>query len=103
MRWNEIMQKGFIMEKIKDMLAILDFKVNFFKEERRGLLAERDAMAQKIIELQDEVDRLSKRLHELTLCNSQKDEDLIMTSLIVEELLEELEDSNQLAEKNGIV
>ena len=97
------MQKGFIMEKIKDMLAILELKVNFFKEEKRVLVAERDAMAQKIIELQDEVDRLSKRLNELTLCNSQKDEDLIMTSLIVEELLENLEDSNPLAEKNGVV
>jgi hypothetical protein len=91
------------MEKIKDMLAILELKVNFFKEEKRVLVAERDAMAQKIIELQDEVDRLSKRLNELTLCNSQKDEDLIMTSLIVEELLENLEDSNPLAEKNGVV
>jgi hypothetical protein len=50
-------------------------------------------MAHKIIELQEHIDLLMKKIDEMKSQGEMKDQDLLLTSMVVEELLQELDDN----------
>jgi hypothetical protein len=80
-------------ERLQDLLSILELKIKSISDERRIICQERDAMAHKIIELQEHIDLLMKKIDEMKSQGEMKDQDLLLTSMVVEELLQELDDN----------
>ena len=78
---------------MQEILSLLELKVKALLMEKRNFSNERDALAQKIIELQDKVDFLQKKLETLKLDYEAKENDVLLASMVVDDLLQELDDS----------
>jgi hypothetical protein len=77
-----------------EILSLLELKVRNLLIEKRNFSNERDALAQKIIELQDKVDFLQKKLDSLKLDYEAKENDVLLASMVVDDLLQELDESS---------
>jgi len=77
-----------------EILSLLELKVKNLLMEKKNFSNERDALAQKIIELQDKVDFLQKKLDSLKLDYEAKENDVLLASMVVDDLLQELDESS---------
>lgn len=88
---------------IQQMLSLLEIKIKFILEEKQALLLERDALAQKVIELQDKIDDMQDKINNIKIEYSTREEDAVLTSLVVEDLLQIIEDAEQNSPSNNII
>ena len=76
---------------MQELLSLLESKVKGLIKERKNLLYDRDMLSQKVIELQDKVDLLTKDLNIMKIDYEAKEQDVMLASMVVEDLLEELD------------
>lgn len=85
-----------MQETLQGSLSYLEIKVKDLLKDKKILNGERDAMAQKIIELQDKLDALEKKMSTLQTEIEVKEQDMLFTSMVVEDLLQELDEDGKI-------
>lgn len=80
---------------MQHLLSLLEIKIRALIDDRKALSLERDALAQKVLELQDKVDEVNVKLSTLKSDDSMREEDAVLASLVVEDLLQIIEEAEQ--------
>lgn len=77
-----------------ELLSFLELKVKELINDRKSIGHERDLLAQKVIELQEKIDNLEEELSTVKIDCESKEQDVMLASMVVEDLLEELDNNS---------
>lgn len=79
-----------MQENLQGSLSYLEVKIKEILRKKRDFDAEKEEMIQKIIDLQNKIDLLEKKISSLQIEYEAKEQDALFTSMVVDDLLQEI-------------